>query len=243
MYFCAKQDYPMKECNNVCDVKSCYLCSRVMVDWLPAVSQKKKNFQLKKGEQLFTETEPVGGIFFVFSGTIKVHKKWDNEKELIIRFARPGDVIGHLGLGKNPIYPVSATALEQATVCFIDLEFFRSSLKVNPDLTYQLMDFFASELQESHERMRNLAHMSVKGRVSNALLSLQSQFGVDNNGAINLDISRQDIASYSGTTYETLFKIFTEFINAGKISAQGKRIEILDASYLREIVLDDNKKN
>lgn len=214
-----------------------------MVDWLPAVSQKKKNFQLKKGEQLFTEAEPVGGIFFVFSGTIKVHKKWDNEKELIIRFARLGDVIGHLGLGKNPIYPVSATALEQATVCFIDLEFFRSSLKVNPDLTYQLMDFFASELQESHERMRNLAHMSVKGRVSNALLSLQSQFGVDNNGAINLDISRQDIASYSGTTYETLFKIFTEFINARKISAQGKRIEILDASYLREIVLDDNKKN
>jgi len=233
----------MKECNNVCDVKSCYLCSRVIADWLPAVAQKKKNFQLKKGEQLFTETQPVGGIFFVFSGTIKVHKKWDNEKELIIRFARPGDVIGHLGLGKNPTYPVSATALEQATVCFIDLEFFRSSLKVNPDLTYHLMDFFAAELQESHERMRNLAHMSVKGRVSNALLSLQSQFGIDNNGAINLDISRQDIASYSGTTYETLFKIFTEFMNAEKISAQGKRIEILEASYLREIVLDDNKKN
>ncbi len=233
----------MKECNNVCDVKSCYLCSRVIADWLPAVSHKKKNFQLKKGEQLFTEAQPVGGIFFVFSGTIKVHKKWDNEKELIIRFARPGDVIGHLGLGKNPTYPVSATALENATVCFIDLEFFRSSLTVNPGLTHQLMDFFASELQESHERMRNLAHMSVKGRISNALLSLQSQFGVDNNGAINLDISRQDIASYSGTTYETLFKIFTEFMNAGKIGAQRKRIEILDASYLREIVSDDNKKN
>lgn len=233
----------MKECNNVCDVKSCYLCSRVMVDWLPAIAQKKKNFQLKKGEQLFTEAQPVEGIFFVFSGTIKVHKKWDNEKELIIRFATQGDVIGHLGLGKNPTYPVSATALEQATVCFIDLEFFRSSLKVNPDLTYQLMDFFASELQESHERMRNLAHMSVKGRISNAILSLQSQFGTDNNGAIELDISRQDIASYSGTTYETLFKVFTEFINTGKITAQGKRIKVLDTSFLKEVVSDDNKKN
>jgi CRP/FNR family transcriptional regulator len=213
-----------------------------MADWLPAIAQKKKNLQLKKGEQLFNESEPVSGIFFVYSGIIKVHKKWDNEKELIIRFAKPGDIIGHLGLGKNPTYPVSATALEQATVCFIDLDFFRSSLKVNPDLTYKLMDFFASELQESHERMRNLAHMSVKGRIANAVLSLQTQFGVDTAGAINIDISRQDISSYSGTTYETLFKIFTEFIKAGKIEANGKRISVLDTPFLQEIVDGDNKK-
>ncbi|WP_316846802.1 Crp/Fnr family transcriptional regulator [Pedobacter psychrodurus] len=233
----------MKECNNLCDVKSCFLCSRVIPDWLPAVSQRKKNFQLKKGDQLFMETEAVSGIFFVFSGTIKVHKKWDNEKELIIRFAKPGDVIGHLGLGKNPTYPVSATALEQASVCFIDLEFFRSSLKVNTDLTYQMMDFFASELQESHERMRNLAHMSVKARIATALLSLQSQFGRDANGSIDLDISRQDIASYSGTTYETLFKVFTEFTKAGKLSANGKRINITDPLFLQSVVSDDNKKS
>ncbi|WP_316846417.1 Crp/Fnr family transcriptional regulator [Pedobacter psychrodurus] len=232
----------MKECNNLCDVKSCFLCSRVIADWLPAVAQKKRNFQLKKGDQLFMETETVSGIFFVFSGTIKVHKKWDNEKELIIRFAKPGDVIGHLGLGKNPTYPVSATALEQANVCFIDLEFFRSSLTVNPGLTYQMMDFFASELQESHERMRNLAHMPVKARIATALLSLRSQFGTDASGAIDLDISRQDIASYSGTTYETLFKVFTEFTKAGKLSANGKRINVLDTSFLQLVVTDDNRK-
>ncbi|SDD13056.1 Crp/Fnr family transcriptional regulator [Pedobacter soli] len=233
----------MKESNNTCDLKSCYLCSRVLTDWLPAVAQQKKNFQLKKGEQLFAEGDPVNGIYFVYSGTIKVHKKWDNEKELIIRFARKGDVIGHLGLGKNPVYPVSATALEEATVCFIDLQFFRSSLRVNPDFTYQLMDFFAAELQESHERMRNLAHMSVKGRIANAILALQAQFGTDVSGAIDLDISRQDVASYSGTTYETLFKIFTEFSKTGKISAQGKRISILDTPFLQETVAADNQKN
>ncbi|SER95109.1 Crp/Fnr family transcriptional regulator [Pedobacter rhizosphaerae] len=232
----------MKESNNVCDVKSCYLCSNVIADWLPAIAQKKKNFQLKKGEHLFSESEPVSGIFFVYSGIIKVHKKWDHEKELIIRFAKPGDIIGHLGLGKNPTYPVSATALEQATVCFIDLDFFRSSLKVNPDLTHKLMDFFASELQESHERMRNLAHMSVKGRIANAILSLQTQFGVDSAGAINIDISRQDISSYSGTTYETLFKIFTEFTKAGKIEANGRKISVLDTGFLQDIVAGDNRK-
>lgn len=243
MYFCLGKNLTMKECNNACDLNCCYLCSRVIADWLPAVSLQKKNFQIKKGEQLFSEGDVVNGIFFVYSGTIKVHKKWDNEKELIIRFARSGDVIGHLGLGKNPVYPVSATALEEATVCFIDLQFFRSSLRVNPDFTYELMHFFAAELQESHERMRNLAHMSVKGRIANAILSLQTQFGTDTSGAIDIDISRQDVASYSGTTYETLFKIFTEFTKGGKISAQGKRITILDTPFLQQTVAADNQKN
>jgi CRP/FNR family transcriptional regulator len=35
------------------------------------------------------------------------------------------------------------------------------------------MMFFAEELKVSERRMRNLAHMPVKGRVAQAILSLQ----------------------------------------------------------------------
>jgi CRP-like cAMP-binding protein len=83
--------------------------------------------------------------------------------------------------------------------------------------------------------------MSVKARIATALLSLRSQFGTDANGAIDIDISRQDIASYSGTTYETLFKVFTEFSKAGKLSTNGRRINVLDRSFLQIIMTDDNK--
>ncbi|NRF41504.1 Crp/Fnr family transcriptional regulator [Pedobacter foliorum] len=226
----------MKECSNLCDLKSCFLCKLCLPEWLPALEIQKKNFEVKKGEALFKEGDPVKGIYFVYRGTVKVHKRWDNEKELIIRFAGAEEIIGHLGLGKKPLYPVSATALENTVVCYLERDFFETTLKVNGELTYKLMQFFANELQDSHRAMRDLAHMSVKARIAQSILALLHKFGVDDNGYIALALARQDIASYSGTTYETLFKVSNDFIKDGIIEVSGRNIRVLNEKRLSEIV-------
>jgi CRP-like cAMP-binding protein len=209
-----------------------------MREWRPAIAASRKNFDLKKGELLFREGEIVMGIYFVYSGTVKVHKKWGDEKELIVRFAKAGDIVGHRGLGNDEFYPISATALEPSTVCFIDLEFFRSSLKVNHEFLYWLMMFFAEELKVSERKMRNMAHMQVKGRIAQALLTLKEKFGITKEGQINIELARQDIASFAGTTYETVFRIMNEFVHDKIINTDGKRISILDheklANYTKE---------
>lgn len=222
----------MKEPKKHCDLKSCTLCRLCLKEWLPAIDANRKNFEVKKGEVIFKEGDPVEGIYFVYSGTVKVHKKWGDDKELIVRFAKKGDIAGHRGLGKEMFYPVSGTALEPSTVCFIELDFFLSSLKINSEFLFQLMMFFAEELKVSERNMRNLAHMQVKGRVAIALLALKDKFGVTENGFINITLSRQDLASYAGTTYETVFRIINEFIEDNIVSVTGKDISILYADKL-----------
>lgn len=229
----------MKDCGNVCDLKSCFLCQRCLPEWLPALAVEKRNYEIKKGEQLFKEGDLVKGIYFIYKGSFKVHKRWDKEKELIIRFARAGDIIGHMGLGKQPLYPVSATALEPAIVCFLAIDFFETTLKVNTGLTYQLMMFFANELQDSQRSMRDLAHMSVKARIAQAFISLRQQFGVDENGFINVEISRQDISSFAGTTYETLFKVLNEFAAQKILTLTGRKIYIIDQLKLSQIISNE----
>ena len=230
----------MKECNKLCDVNSCLVCKLCLPDWLPAIEVHRKNFRVKKGQSVFAESEPVTGIYFVFSGTIKVHKKWDAEKELIMRFAKQGEIVGHLGLGNDTVYPVSATALEPSVVCYLTLDFFETTLHVNSHLTYKLMRLFANELQESQRRMRDLAHMSVKGRIAQALISLKAQFGTEKNGFINIQLSRQDLASFAGTSYETLFKVTNELTNSGIIGLTGRNILIHDEQQLLNVVNQDN---
>src|SRR5882724_11637473 len=119
----------MAKHKNDCDLTSCLLCRLCIKEWLPAVDAQRKNFNFKKGELLFREGDDMKGMYFIYSGTVKVHKQWGKEKELILRFAKKGDIVGHRGLGGEPIYPVSATALEPVTVCYIDLDFFYASLK------------------------------------------------------------------------------------------------------------------
>lgn len=222
----------MKENKEKCNLHSCYFCNNCLKEWIPAIDQVRKSYKVKKGELIFREGEKVAGVYFVTQGTFKVHKRWGEDKELIVRFAKEGSIIGHRGLGTNLNYPVSATALEPATVCFINIDFFYTSLKVNTDFALNLLLFFADELQESERKMRNLAHMSVKGRVALALLTLQEKFGTTTDGAVDIELSRQDLASYAGATYETLFRTLNELQKVNAIKFSGKRIAISNTLLL-----------
>lgn len=229
----------MKQSKTNCDLKSCMFCRLCMKEWLPAIDVNRRTMRVKKGEVIFAEGEKVTGMYFVFNGTIKVHKKW-GDKELIVRFAMSGDIAGHRGLGNEMIYPVSATAIEDSLVCFIDIAFFTASLKVNPGFLYELLLFFADELKVSERKMRNMAHMPVKGRLANALLMLQNKFGVTESGSLNITLTRQDLASYAGTTYETVFRVLADFVENGWIMLSEKDITILQEQQLLDLSNEGN---
>lgn len=224
----------MKTNKETCD-KSCFMCRFCLKEWLPAIEANRKNVNFKKGELIFKEGEKVTGMYFVYRGSVKVHKRWGGDKELIVRIAGKGDIVGHRGLGADTIYPVSGTALEQVTVCFIDMAFFTATLKVNHEFLYELMLFFAAELKVSERKMRNLAHMPVKGRLAQAIVSLEEKFGKDGHGQINISLPRQDIASFTGTTYETIFRMMQELAEENLIKVDGKDITIVNRKGLLKL--------
>lgn len=214
------------------------MCRMCLEEWNPAIGIHKKSFLFKKGEVIFQEGDPVTGIYFVYDGVVKVHKKWGTDKELIIRFAGKGSLFGHRGLGGSGgelVYPISATAIEPVTVCFIELDFFNASLRTNYRFIRELLNFYARELQESEKKMRNLAHMQVKGRIAGAILELQEKFGTTEEGYIALTLTRQDLASYVGTTYETVFRVTNELAKDEVIYLSGKDIRILDPVPLERL--------
>ena len=96
----------MKKSKGKCDLKSCFFCTSCMKEWLPAIDCNRQNFNFRKGETIFHEGDKVTGIYFVYEGKVKVHKKWGDDKELIVRFANQGAIVGHRGLGTDNTYPV-----------------------------------------------------------------------------------------------------------------------------------------
>jgi CRP-like cAMP-binding protein len=219
-----------------CNLSSCFLCMHCIPEWKQAIAVNKKTLFFKKGEAIFREGDKVNGIYFLYSGAVKVHKQWDDQKELIIRFTKAGDILGHRGLGASDLYPVSATTLEESKACFISNSFLEVILRTNHSLTYTLMQFYSAELQKAEMRMRNLALMEVKGRVAETLLELLAVFSTNKDKYIAVAVTRQDIAAYAGTTYETVFKLLKTLTIAKTISVSGKSIRINDEKKLRKIV-------
>ena len=222
---------------NGCNLNNCFLCKNSLPGWQALISANRKNIFFKKGGTVFKEGDIANGIYFVYDGVVKVHRRWGSQKELILRFVKPGDILGYRGLGNEKIYTVSATAVEAATICYVELPFFESMLQMNNQLTYQLMQCYVNELQNAERKMSNLVHMNVKGRVADTLLTFQSQFGKSKEGYINIQLSRQDIAAFTGTTYETLFRMMQEFIQEKLIKVSGKKIFIIKEKKLTELTL------
>lgn len=221
-----------------CQLDRCFLCQHCLPQWKSLIAVKKTTLVFKKGRKLFEEGEPVKGIYFIYEGSVKVSKNWGPQKELLLRFARVGDVVGHRGFGGDLQYPISATALEDCKVCFIDNDFLEASLHANAALTYQLMQLFAKELQKAEKRMRDLVHRDVKERVVLALFELMDSFGLDEEGFIALSITRQDIASYAGTSYETVFKFFTEWSSQNILRTSGKSIKLNNPKALEALLTE-----
>ena len=228
-----------------CGLDRCFLCRHTSPEWKDLTALKKTTLVFKKGRTIIREGEPVKGIFFINAGAVKVSKTWGDQKELILRFARTGDVLGHRGFGGDLHYPMSATALEDTRVCFIDNGFLNASMAANPGLMFQLLQLYASELQRAEKRMRDLAHMDVKGRIVLALFELTEAFGTGEKNFIALPVTRQDIASYAGTTYETVFKFFTDLTKKRVLTTSGKSIKINNRraleTYLQEEPLNKKK--
>lgn len=226
----------MKKSKSDCDLHSCSFCTRCMKEWLPAIEAHRTTYVYKKGETLFKEGDVVTGIYFLNSGKAKIHSRWDGDKELIIRFAGAGDIVGHRGIGKQLVYPITATILEAASACYIPFNFFEASLKVNPNYMYELLLFCATELQESEQRMRNLAHMPVKGRIAHAFLTLKNKFGMNEAGLLAIELSRQDLSSFVGATYEAVFRTMSELIEENLISVSGRQMTIKHEAGLQQLL-------
>jgi CRP/FNR family transcriptional regulator len=64
---------------------------------------------------------------------------------------------------------------------------------------------------------------------------MQEKFGLTKEGFIDIVLSRQDLASYTGTTYETVFRIINELVQEGAIAVSGKSIKITNQQMLNAL--------
>lgn len=222
----------MPKKSKCCDLKSCFMCWYSEVDWLDVIENERQTKSYKKGEVIFSEGTPTNAIYFLLEGNVKVHKHWGEGKELILHFSKAGEIFGYRGLGEDQVYPVTATVLSPCVVCFIGVDVFNQLLEGNHKLALQFLKFHLAELGNAEKRMRDLALMDVKGRIADMLLMLATRFGVDDKGYIALQLKRQDMAAYAGTTYETFFRMTSELIAEKTIEVSGKCLKIVDKTKL-----------
>lgn len=193
------------------------------------VSQKKK-----KGEYLFEEDESINGIYCIKKGVCKLSKLSSNGKDHIVKLVKKGDSLGFRSTICEEPAKLSAVALEDVEVCFISKSEVVNLIANNPQFSMNIMKLICDDLKEANESMVNLAQKNVKERLAIILLSLHDEFGVNRDGSLTIQLSREDLANMIGTARESCIRLLSEFNKNGLIELVGKKIVIKNLTALRK---------
>ena len=222
-----------KKCNNsICFIKQ--YCSS---EWLNKIELKKIQINHQAKDCIFREGGYVEGIYFIQQGNVKIVAIRADKREQIVRLASDGQVLGHRGYGDDK-YPVSAVALSDTTVCFIDNDTLFEVFMNIPRLTIRMMEFYSRELRKTEIRMKYLTEMNVKEKIAEALLFLKKTFGTSHvDGTLCVRLTRQEIADMTGVAAEQVSRELTEFIkNKLIIKKGGSGIKLINVNGLQKVV-------
>lgn len=227
----------MKRKCETCSHHNCFINKYCSDEWKPLITFHKTTTDYPAGVNIFSEGDPVKGIFQIYSGKIKVITSNNGDKERIVRLATAGQILGHRGLGGKMIYPVTAITLEKSQITFIPINVFYNALKANSELAFHMLMFYADELKASEKRMKMLASMTAKEKVAVSIMNIVNAFGFNANDPtlLNFTPTRKDIASIAGTTYETVIRVLGNLEKSNIIAQEGKAIRVLDLEYLRDL--------
>ena len=223
---------------NLCEGENC-LVRKYSDVLLNNDTDQNTVLKCKKGQQFIIEGAPVNGLFFIKKGTVKVFRTGINGREQIVRFAKDCEIIGHRGFGTQEYYSIGAIALQDTELYYFSKEYLQKILLENPSITYDMMLFYANELNRSENKVKSISQMTVRERVIDTLLYIHRKFG-DLRGFLNLPLSRKEYADYAGTTEEQVIRIFSTLKKEGLITAEGKKIGINNVQNLKNEISEHN---
>jgi CRP/FNR family transcriptional regulator len=197
---------------------------------LDHLEEHKSCSYFKKNQPLFIEGSFPRGVYCLNQGKVKVFARGDEGKEQIIHIAKEGEIIGFRAMFSGDMYRVSATALEDANICFISKDDFLDMIDTNATLRNGIMKELSKELGDRAVFITNMAQKSVRERLASALIILDDVYSGE-----QINLTREDMANFVGTATETLIRLLKDLKEEGVIEIHTRKLEIVDKDKLMKI--------
>lgn len=223
----------LKNIQNICELfENQEILRNFTKEELTELSHEKRTIAYKKGETIIEEGATPKGIYYIDKGTAKMSKLGFNGKEQILKFAKKGDIVGYRSILSKQPFGASAIAMENTEVCFVPEKFFIRVLEFHPKLAFDVLRRISEDLGDSAQTITFLAQKTVRERLAEVLLLLEKKLGTDQEGFINISLTREEMANLIGTATESAIRLISEFKADELIEVDGRRIKVLDHQKL-----------
>ena len=184
-----------------------------------------------RGEHVHRPGEE-SGLRIVHRGRVKVHRLTESGNDQLIRILLPGEFLGETTLLTGRPVDSWAEALETSEVCTVGSGSMQRLFREQPSVALRMLAGLSRRLDEAEQQMSAVTGTTVGRRLAEHLLELAAESG---SASFRLPSTKKDLASYLGTTPETLSRRLGDLQDSGLVRlAGGGRVELLDPEGLRD---------
>lgn len=215
--------------------ESCLTCTDAHAGWFCHLSPQAlaeydalgMPMTVPSGGTLFYEGWAARNVHILCSGRIKLTASSKEGKTLLVRVARPGDVLGLSAAMSDTPYETTAEAIEPAQVKSFKRQDFLSFIERHMEGSMHAAQMLNREYRDALSDATRLAlSISISGRVARLFLDMAgSQTATE--PRFTLALTHEELATMLGTTRESVTRVLSEFKRKKIIAIHGTSVEVL----------------
>jgi CRP/FNR family transcriptional regulator, cyclic AMP receptor protein len=204
------------------------LLASVPAEDLKAVAAASRVRSFRRGQVVFTRSDPSDTVVVVISGRIKVVVRSADGGELTLTILQAGSMFGELGVVDGGPRSADAEAVEDCQLLLIPRERIHDICARVPSAAEALTTSIAVMLRRLTEAVADLVFLDLPRRVAKVLLGLPRS----GDGVIRLNLSQEELAHQVGGTRQSVNAALRGFERRGWIELQDRSVVVKQAAAL-----------
>jgi CRP/FNR family transcriptional regulator len=214
----------------------CSLGSSVLADLELATS----TIALPAQAPLFNQGEDARCLYLICDGYLKLTAGRVEDRQMIVRIAGPGSMLGLYAVLSHGVYEVSAESLTSAQLRPVERDRFLSFLRSHKEAQMRAVQCICQEYRFAlQDACRIALAETVAARLGKLLLELAQQIGEHLNGGdyrFPLLLTHEEMASMTCTTRETVTRTLGQFRKEGWISIEDSLVTLHQPERLQTLL-------
>lgn len=204
--------------------------ARVPSDLVNEILSSGQRVDVARGASLVTNTKKPG-LTIVVDGLIRVFLKSDEDRQVTVRYARPGETLGLVHFLRAKL-EVHAQPVTDSVLWTISARRLRVLAEKSAPLAMAIAEDCAARVSDAIEELSFATFGTVRQRVARHLLDLAA--ADENESELVAAASPKTLADATGSVREVIARVLKDLAAVGITKKSERGIIILDATRLDE---------
>lgn len=187
------------------------------------------------GEVVYNANSRAKTAYLVKKGMVKLYSVGAKGNKQIVRMVREGEIVGYYSQFTNEPEITGCECMVNSVLCELSEHSLQEAFKTDSNLAFSMLQKACTEIKETCTSIIDMSQKTVRGRAANILVKQMDLFEVSEGSDFPIRISRTDMASWIGTSKESVSRSLNDFMRENLIEMDKENIKIINLKGLKRV--------